>query len=261
MPLALMLAALAAFDDTPAKTVQAFIDALNAKDGAGLARRVVDGKPGLSLPPGFPGAKATLGTVKEDGDEATVEVEVTLNGERPPQTYRETVHLRRADGDWRIVPVKGPSSGPPPVLGLIAFMVNHPEEMTRARTAATTTACLSNVKQLATATMIYLSDHDDVLPKDASRWKAAIMPYVRSEAIFHCPDDRSGGVSYFLDPRVAGRSVASLPNPAGTAMIVEGTPKKTAFRHRGRANVGYIDGHARIATPEVMRQARTTPLK
>lgn len=45
------------------------------------------------------------------------------------------------------------------ILAAILFPV-----FAQAKVAAKKTACLSNIKQLATATMIYLSDYDDVIP-------------------------------------------------------------------------------------------------
>lgn len=261
---AFLLAALIAFDETPEKTVRAFVDAFNARDFAAMAKRVVGQRKGeFPKVPSLPTLKVTLGEAKLDGDVASLEADVEMNGESEPEKAHETIHLRRTGDDWQIVPVDPNQGGmrENQFVGILAFLVINPDVMARARQAALRTACLSNVKQLSLGTAIYASDHGDRLPKDASRWKAAIMPYVKIETIFHCPADPSGAVSYFLDPRVAGKTTTSIRSPAETAMIVEGTPKKTAFRHAGRCSLGYVDGHARSADPSTVLKARTKPLK
>ena len=44
-------------------------------------------------------------------------------------------------------------------------------------------------------------------------------------------------------------------------MIIEGTVKQTAFRHDGKAAIGYVDGHAKIADRPTVLKARTLSLK
>ena len=83
----------------------------------------------------------------------------------------------------------------------------------RAKASAKQSACLSNLKQVATATQLYMSDNDDMFPQmvDASdkydtaiwtgqpQWLSlisgmplmneALQPYATSPDIFHCPSD------------------------------------------------------------------------
>lgn len=65
----------------------------------------------------------------------------------------------------------------------------------RAREKARQTACLSNVKQMALAGMMYAQDYDEeVLPLmhagygggTRAHWPALVMPYVKNEEIFRC---------------------------------------------------------------------------
>lgn len=259
---ALVFAALA-LGETPEATVQAFVDALNRGDLPAMARQVA-GKTRTDYPLSKWSAslKATVGLATVQGDDAHVEVDLALEDARAgTQRRHDTVRLHRENGDWRIVPTRQTDAREFPSIGLIANIVTDDPRFPLARQAASQTRCLSNLKQIGLATMLYANDHNDTLPKDPSRWKAALMPYVKNEGVFHCPDDPSGNVSYFLDPRVAGKSLVTIPAPAGTATVVEGTPKKTAFRHRGRASIAYADGHVRIASPEMVLKARTAPLK
>lgn len=120
--------------------------------------------------------------------------------------------------------------------------------------------CRSNAKMLAIGAMMYTADWDEVLPL-ASRYRVGAMPYLREAKVLHCPADLPGATSYFLDPRVSGRRLSTIPSPAKTALLVEGTPKKTAFRHTGKAALVYTDGHAKMSLPAEVLKARTVSLK
>src|SRR5436189_6483490 len=70
------------------------------------------------------------------------------------------------------------------------------------------TACMSNLRQLGTATNIYVQDYDETYPAypfdtavawgggpwptdftSASRWVPQLMPYVKNAKTFACPSD------------------------------------------------------------------------
>ncbi|MCG9894774.1 MAG: prepilin-type N-terminal cleavage/methylation domain-containing protein, partial [Fimbriimonadaceae bacterium] len=80
------------------------------------------------------------------------------------------------------------------ILAAILFPV-----FAQAKTAAKKTSELSNLKQLGTATRIYLADYDDVFPTTAlydwSRpandihWLPKLVPYVKNLGIFRSPLD------------------------------------------------------------------------
>lgn len=262
----LFLAGLLTLSGTPEKTIQDFVAAFNARNTTAIAAQAEGGKPGSKLIESLPKdarLELTVGRTQINGDYATVEVDIVpLGGFGSPQKVHESVQLHRAGGDWKIVPVdpNGPSMNAK-YIGLMAYFVGHPEVMSKAKQAAKATACLSNVKQIALGVLMYSSDHNDMLPKTAAGWKASIMPYMKNERLFHCPEDNSGKVSYFMEPRVAGKSMTSIAAPQATALIVEGTPAKTAFRHNGRASVAFVDGHAKILDPKAVQAARTVRLK
>src|SRR5438876_12224926 len=58
--------------------------------------------------------------------------------------------------------------------------------------------CLSNMKQLGTAQMMYTQDYDETFPKGYHRlpdgtdypWYLEVAPYTRNVSIFRCPSDR-----------------------------------------------------------------------
>ncbi len=81
------------------------------------------------------------------------------------------------------------------ILAAILFPV-----FAKARDKARQTACLSNMKQVGTAGMLYLQDYDEMLPPaDASRfgfaadWSGLLQPYIKNGAaysatgVFTCP--------------------------------------------------------------------------
>lgn len=87
------------------------------------------------------------------------------------------------------------------ILAAILFPV-----FASAKEAAMKTACLSNQKQIATGTLIYCADSDDVFPLSAyikaplspdPRLRVvsiydSIAPYVKNLDTFQCPSDRPG---------------------------------------------------------------------
>lgn len=87
------------------------------------------------------------------------------------------------------------------ILAAILFPV-----FASAKTAAKKTASLSNVKQIGTASQIYLSDYDDTTPpvfwynpavtEYASSFgfhyfPLLMLPYTKNEQIFFCPNDKA----------------------------------------------------------------------
>lgn len=106
------------------------------------------------------------------------------------------------------------------ILAAIIFPV-----FSRAKAAAKKTACISNLSQIGKATALYMGDADDRFPyavdaadkNDPAIWAGhpewqpqiaampyfheAIMPYVKSKELFHCPSDSGASVldSHFPD--------------------------------------------------------------
>lgn len=76
------------------------------------------------------------------------------------------------------------------ILAAILFPV-----FAKAREKARQVACLSNIKQLGLGLMQYVQDNDQVYPAGTNGtatpagWAGELYPYVKSTAIYHCPDD------------------------------------------------------------------------
>lgn len=147
-----------------------------------------------------------------------------------------------------------------PIMGAIMFPV-----FGSARAAGRQASCLSNMKQMALATRMYVLDYDDQLPM-AATWQDGVAYYVKNKEIFHCPEVSPAGEGSVLsgttyafnsaldqlpttrlaEPQTAvlnfetthfspnaSDAVSSLPNPA---------------RHRKTTGAGnnfsFADGHA-----------------
>lgn len=136
----------------------------------------------------------------------------------------------------------------------------------KARAKAQQTVCLSNLKQLGLAILMYASDYDEMLPRDFSgpggihdpsenmefNWNN-IMPYVKNEQIFQCPvepvglaEDGSHHNSSYISRGWAGPflrdpfgnpidyqeiwSLSGIPNTSGYAIAAD-YPVKGAIWH------------------------------
>ncbi|RMH07047.1 MAG: type II secretion system protein [Armatimonadetes bacterium] len=51
--------------------------------------------------------------------------------------------------------------------------------------------CISNMRQILMAVGMYRSDYHQEFPKMLNR----VLPYVRTQTIFHCPVDKEGGIA------------------------------------------------------------------
>jgi hypothetical protein len=90
----------------------------------------------------------------------------------------------------------------------------------RARESARRAACVSNLKQLGMATIMYTQDYDEKFPKSAA-WMDEINPYTKREQYFHCltasqSDPAKYGYAY--DRRLSGKKWKDITSPAQTIM-------------------------------------------
>ncbi len=145
----------------------------------------------------------------------------------------------------------------------------------RAREKAQQSNCLSNVKQLALAQMMYAMDYDEVMVP-ASAWPTNLQPYVKNTHVFACPADRrkekhragegpdSLPLSYTMSEAMGGIPVSDVAAPAETAMLYDGTQvsgdrQAADYRHRKNLSVGFCDGHAKLLSRESFESVQLTP--
>ena len=165
------------------------------------------------------------------------------------------------------------------ILAAILFPV-----FARAREKAVQTSCLSNVKEVALATMMYAQDYDGRLPIGVYWYDAegnllywvrdALEPYIKNKQVIKCPNWPEYQFSYVPNSHFGwiqsdGTVVYAAPSfplgrvtePAATILLGEcnnsrGIPttavtidpgaKLIKFeRHNGGANESFCDGHAK----------------
>ena len=123
------------------------------------------------------------------------------------------------------------------ILAAILFPVFQ-----KVRENARRTACLSNMKQIGLAVTQYYQDADEKGPNGAdpygrcSGWAWQVYPYIKSTAVFHCPDDSNVGPaasSYGMNANLAiqgttgaqdsstGLAISQYTSPAKTVLLFE----------------------------------------
>ena len=122
-------------------------------------------------------------------------------------------------------------------------------------------SCESNVKQIELALIVYAQDHNNKFP--TGDYKAAVMPYTKTGALFRCPADGPGGESYSLNRNLQGVSLDKLSDPSNTVALYEGTNQTLDFRHEHSggnvAVVGFADGRTRQFNQSQAQNLRWKP--
>ncbi len=113
------------------------------------------------------------------------------------------------------------------------------------------TTCLSNVKQLALAALMYAGDHDGKLPTAA--WVAELEPYLKNASILRCPSRPDLQVACAMNEKLVGGALLDIASPTETIMFFEtavaapspvGGPDLVPAGgiHNGGLHVAYADG-------------------
>jgi prepilin-type processing-associated H-X9-DG protein len=107
-------------------------------------------------------------------------------------------------------------------------------------------SCLSNLKQLSLARLMYSEDWDDRFPLHAD-WPEALYPYMKNREIYICPQAPDIPVGYAYAPSLSGRPSKSLQDPRAVMVFWDRLPGGSlpAFRHNEGINVGFADAHAK----------------
>ena len=175
------------------------------------------------------------------------------------------------------------------ILAAILFPV-----FAQAREKARQTSCLSNNRQYATATLMYIQDYDEQFPMSANpngtcvaTFYWAVDPYVKNKQITQCPSEAQAMkmtdvvgapcqntpdyTSYVVNaavfksgyvPPVATTALAAINRPAETVMTYDGNvtvPRQDQIvqaRHTATFNANFVDGHAKAIQAKEIGTAR-----
>jgi len=109
------------------------------------------------------------------------------------------------------------------ILAAILFPV-----FAKAREKARQASCLSNVKQISNAMMMYIQDYDEqfVTVDETYRWYLPLYAYVKNADVFQCPSNRNDPANSNSDYTINGlfahgEALARFGQPANTIMIAE----------------------------------------
>ncbi|BDI28797.1 hypothetical protein CCAX7_008480 [Capsulimonas corticalis] len=136
------------------------------------------------------------------------------------------------------------------VLAAILFPV-----FAKVREKARQTSCASNQKQLGLALMQYVQDNDEFYPSgtrgtDPSNlntgegWASQIYTYVKSTAVYQCPDDPTKGshISYTYSLCLGGSSSAAMTSSTKTILLSEGQNDTTDPTNASEVGSATTDG-------------------
>jgi len=158
------------------------------------------------------------------------------------------------------------------ILAAILFPV-----FARAREKARQTSCLSNLKQIGTATLMYAQDYDETMPRYQHSVinitaQTLVQPYMKNEQIWVCPsgsdyyyyywDNPTGtgavtGIrgSYGYNRALSNMILADMEHPVETGVwadcqkrlthLYDNGTWRTYGRHNGGGNMAFGDGHAK----------------
>ncbi len=270
--LALLLSFVCAFGQdtkpdtsTPESTLQAFLKAWNASDSKGVNLIL-----GVTLTPEI---AQSLNAMTEQhiqlsgdefqtiaqGDDAVViyQLHSQASGAQP-WSGPDMVQFKRTPDGWRIVAPKhknGFSNGGFVGVGVLAEIMTDPEWVKKATKSAGRATCASNIRQCGLGMIMFASDWDDKMkvPPSQSEVRKALTPYMKNDKLFKCPDS---GEYFSFNVKLAGVWFPSLEDPSQTIMFYEGSKGQLSFRHDGKANICFCDGHVKSVDPEEAKKLR-----
>jgi prepilin-type N-terminal cleavage/methylation domain-containing protein/prepilin-type processing-associated H-X9-DG protein len=162
------------------------------------------------------------------------------------------------------------------ILAAILFPV-----FAKAREKARQTSCLSNLKEIQLAALMYAQDYDETLHRECMAcpfpggpngvgggacwggpwWPATLLdPYVKNTQIFRCPSIRGGSggakMDYGYNDRLSGIPLAWVKRPSEIMSYADVNSGGGLFRywqnwnwplpiHNDGFNASYVDGHAK----------------
>jgi prepilin-type N-terminal cleavage/methylation domain-containing protein/prepilin-type processing-associated H-X9-DG protein len=172
------------------------------------------------------------------------------------------------------------------IIALLAGMLLP--ALAKAKSKAIAIKCLSQLKQIGVASVLYADDNDDALPRsthEGESWVQELQPYAGGTNIWRCPSDRhpvrihSYAENNYLLPPSAGSDrpnyskISKVPFATATVFMAECadsyatsdhfhfsshgstdfsmanfTNQVAILRHNNAANYLFVDGHAEALT-------------
>lgn len=111
--------------------------------------------------------------------------------------------------------------------------------------AASQSATVSNLKQIALGTIMYTADYDDIYPwpQSTKAIKYVTAPYIKNDQIWTTFNPNGG--QFLFNMALGGSTDQALDNPGETVLFYEGKAWPNGTRV-----VAYADGHVKVEGPE-----------
>ncbi len=163
---------------------------------------------------------------------------------KPLKSTRLKLKLMKADQIGSIEPF--PELNREKYLGILTRLSQKGEA---AMSHAKRTQALSNVKQAATAILIYLPEHDDVMPyvHSVKTMQRVTRPYMKNDDVWQTLNPRSAG-TFSLNMSLSGVSATAIEEPSRTPMLYDPVAWPDGTR-----TVAFADGSAKIVSPEAWK--------
>jgi prepilin-type processing-associated H-X9-DG protein len=141
--------------------------------------------------------------------------------------------------------------------------------MGEARVRAQQSSCLSNLKQLCLAFLMYAQDWDERLP--TKTWVKDILPYTGNAQILVCPSRPDQKIGYAFNEALVGVNLKKIDRPSETVLLIEANLKDDnplgsakdipeGGVHDGGVNLGFADGHCKwvsvLEAKEILQRAK-----
>jgi len=160
------------------------------------------------------------------------------------------------------------------ILAAILFPV-----FAKAREKARQTSCLNNQRQIATATMLYVQDHDEMMPEASAFWGSLNL----DKGVLKCQSKSRLVNGYVYSNTVAGIALGKIDKPEQEPLTGDGahaaTPQDATYkatydnvaytaadydlsRHGSKVIISYVDGHTDMAAaaPKVTGKQTILPV-
>lgn len=183
--------------------------------------------------------------------------------------YRVDLATMALQGQVTFRPKRDRAAALAKLVPLVAGMrAQGPEAMREeAERDALEQTCVSNLKQLALACLMYAKDHNGILM--TANWADEVMQYAQNDALLRCPSIPDDVLSYAMNEKLLGLSLDAIADPSRVVLLFErepaegpaiGGPDKLVARHDGNTVVAFADGHVEaIPIDQAMQQLRWDP--
>ena len=133
------------------------------------------------------------------------------------------------------------------ILASILFPV-----FARAREKGRQAACVSNVRQIAVAIIMYAQDYDEIMTPGAvasAMWHDLVYPYTHNRQLYQCPSRKDALMGYAVNNLVCGTSQGIMFDPAVKILLADAPPEAIGSNTTSRGNEWWYNSLSGMGIP------------